>query len=625
MTSSTNESGIDLDYDLNDHQRFDLESQVASPNIDYFIRSTESSSTATSANVNTSTNSVFYTLKSRTPPETHIQSSGDLKTTAIMSRTNLKQQLMREQMQQLKQKEALVQPKILSSSAPTTAAIKVPVGTSAVGFSVPRQVLQVQTCLENPTKYHVLQSQRRQVQQYISNTHGSMHPQIHTLSVAPNVRSCDLSPDSPSPILPNSSAPTSILDKIDKSGSLSLFGCSMGQDIIGIEGKKKVKTIADEQRKKTHCRNKWCQFLLTIIDVKRFVFRIFKVHFVVLLSVWNIFLQPTFTVSYYCKMKLPTPSCTSSSGKKLDEFWDDFSNLGTGVLEGDPNFLELKPCLNMPSKMTGAENLLDLFSVGQAKSPASCSSDLTSVKEEPLSLSDDQIQALAKERQKKDNHNMIERRRRFNINDRIKELGTLYLRTMTRDHFDLVRDLRQNKGTILKASVDYVRCLKKEVSKIPHMEERQRQLEHQNRKLLLRIQELKIQLHSHGIQVTDTIWKSSQETDLNSFIKQEPIPPNMLLNNPGTSNTYTNGSMHVSTLDLDLLELNANQEPHISPVPSPSSGLSSAHSASPGNPLGHYDDMMMDDHMLPVNDDPFLSSHHVGEEAFSSDHIEFLQ
>ncbi|XP_013786837.1 microphthalmia-associated transcription factor-like isoform X2 [Limulus polyphemus] len=514
MTSSTNESGIDLDYDLNEHQRFDFE--VATPNADYFIRSTASSSTTTSANVNTNTNSMFYTLKSRTPPE----SSVDLKTAAIMSRTNLKQQLMREQMQQLKQKEALVQPKILSSSALTTAAIKVPLATSAVGLSVPRQVLQVQTRLENPTKYHVLQSQRRQVQQYISNTHGTTHPQIHTWSHAPNVGSCDPSPDSPSPILPSSSAPTSI--------------------------------------------------------------------------------------------------------SELDEFWDDFSNLGAEGVGGDLNFIELKPSLNLPSMMTGAESLLDLFSVGQAKSPASCSSDLASVKEEPLSLSDDQIQALAKERQKKDNHNMIERRRRFNINDRIKELGTL-LPKNNDPHFDLVRDLRQNKGTILKASVDYVRCLKKEVSKIPRMEERQKQLEHQNRKLLLRIQELKIQLRSHGIQVTDTVWQSSQETDLNSLIKQEPIPPNMLLNNPGTSNTYINGNMHVSTIDLDLLGLNVNQEPHVSPAPSPSSGLSSAHSASPSNPLGHYNDMMMDDHMLPVNDDPFLSSHHVGEEALSTDHMEFLQ
>ena len=78
-----------------------------------------------------------------------------------------------------------------------------------------------------------------------------------------------------------------------------------------------------------------------------------------------------------------------------------------------------------------------------------------SVKEEPLSEED--LRAVQKDRQKKDNHNMsklkmidpylyfvfellyygtyaflnrvdlfsVERRRRFNINDRIKELGTL--------------------------------------------------------------------------------------------------------------------------------------------------------------------------------------------------------
>lgn len=64
------------------------------------------------------------------------------------------------------------------------------------------------------------------------------------------------------------------------------------------------------------------------------------------------------------------------------------------------------------------------------------------VKDEPLSEED--IKAFQKDRQKKDNHNMskeridrpisyhqrylsflVERRRRFNINDRIKELGTL--------------------------------------------------------------------------------------------------------------------------------------------------------------------------------------------------------
>ena len=42
-----------------------------------------------------------------------------------------------------------------------------------------------------------------------------------------------------------------------------------------------------------------------------------------------------------------------------------------------------------------------------------------------IKLTPEEIQLLVKDRQRKDNHNMIERRRRFNINDRIKELGQL--------------------------------------------------------------------------------------------------------------------------------------------------------------------------------------------------------
>jgi len=43
----------------------------------------------------------------------------------------------------------------------------------------------------------------------------------------------------------------------------------------------------------------------------------------------------------------------------------------------------------------------------------------------PPFMSQDEARVWQKERQKKDNHNQIERRRRFNINDRIKELGTM--------------------------------------------------------------------------------------------------------------------------------------------------------------------------------------------------------
>lgn len=48
--------------------------------------------------------------------------------------------------------------------------------------------------------------------------------------------------------------------------------------------------------------------------------------------------------------------------------------------------------------------------------------------------------------------------------------------------------MRQNKGTILKASVEYIRRLKKDQDRVKLMETRQRQLEMNNRKLLLRMQ-----------------------------------------------------------------------------------------------------------------------------------------
>ncbi|XP_027859720.1 melanocyte inducing transcription factor a isoform X3 [Xiphophorus couchianus] len=101
-----------------------------------------------------------------------------------------------------------------------------------------------------------------------------------------------------------------------------------------------------------------------------------------------------------------------------------------------------------------------------------------------------EVRALAKERQKKDNHNLIERRRRFNINDRIKELGTLIPKSND-------PDMRWNKGTILKASVDYIRRLQREQERAKELDCRQRKLEHANRHLVLRIQAIKTLLRVH--------------------------------------------------------------------------------------------------------------------------------
>lgn len=55
-------------------------------------------------------------------------------------------------------------------------------------------------------------------------------------------------------------------------------------------------------------------------------------------------------------------------------------------------------------------------------------------------------------------------------------------------YYDLVRDLRQNKGEILKASVDYIRRMKVDQDASKESEAKRRSLEQQNRQLHLRIQ-----------------------------------------------------------------------------------------------------------------------------------------
>ena len=49
-------------------------------------------------------------------------------------------------------------------------------------------------------------------------------------------------------------------------------------------------------------------------------------------------------------------------------------------------------------------------------------------------------------------------------------------------------DFRQNKGTILKASVDYIRDLKKDQMRMREMEDKMKEQERQNRMIMLRLQ-----------------------------------------------------------------------------------------------------------------------------------------
>ncbi|XP_032405532.1 transcription factor E3b isoform X1 [Xiphophorus hellerii] len=182
-----------------------------------------------------------------------------------------------------------------------------------------------------------------------------------------------------------------------------------------------------------------------------------------------------------------------SNKEEIDDVIDDIISLESSF--NDDIITLIDSGLQLPSTLPG--NLLDVYHSPGMAAPTltvsnSCPADLPQIKRE---ITDTDAKALLKERQKKDNHNLIERRRRFNINDRIKELGTLIPKTI--DPPD--REMRWNKGTILKASVDYIRKLQKEQQRAKDVEMRQKKLEQANHVLMLRIQELEMQAQLHGL------------------------------------------------------------------------------------------------------------------------------
>ncbi|XP_061902276.1 transcription factor E3b isoform X1 [Entelurus aequoreus] len=240
-----------------------------------------------------------------------------------------------------------------------------------------------------------------------------------------------------------------------------------------------------------------------------------------------------------------------SNKEEIEDVIDDIISLESSF--NDDIITLIDSGLQLPSTLPG--NLLDVYHSPGMAAPTltvsnSCPADLPKIKREITGIvkysviffktlgktlfnilfkslqntqfffSEVDSKAFMKERQKKDNHNLIERRRRFNINDRIKELGTLIPKSSD-------PETRWNKGTILKASVDYIRKLQKEQQRAKDVELRQKKLEHANHSLMLRIQELEIQARLHGFSSASSI--SSSVTGLTSspaILQQQQVPQN---------------------------------------------------------------------------------------------------
>ncbi|XP_051864884.1 microphthalmia-associated transcription factor-like [Pristis pectinata] len=417
----------------------------------------------------------------------------------MTSRVLLRQQLMREQAQEQERREqqaaAQREQERASPSQSRAIAVAGPLGLPAKA-QVPMEILKVQTHLENPTKYHIQQSQRQQVKQYLSTTLGS--------KAASQALAAPLSPGPLEQAAPSAAgaAPSSPMVLLN----------------VGSNPETEMDDVIDE-----------------IISLE---------------SSYN----------------------------------DD----GLGLLDCQ---------LQMPNTLPVSGNLLNVYT-NQSLTNAtitvsnSCPAKLPNTKES----TDADVKAFIKERQKKDNHNLIERRRRFNINDRIKELGAMIPKSND-------PEARWNKGTILKASVDYIRKLQKESSRSKELESRQRKLEHANRALLLRIQELEIQARVHGLSLTSPSGLSTAQLTA-QVIKQEVPGPDYLLSGGSQAGAEAGPAYD---LDLDLgLGLGPGLEP-LAELPYPlklDSGLG---------------DVLMEDSLSPVGAcDPLLSSFSPGASKTSS-------
>ncbi|KAK2825673.1 hypothetical protein Q7C36_019600 [Tachysurus vachellii] len=180
----------------------------------------------------------------------------------------------------------------------------------------------------------------------------------------------------------------------------------------------------------------------------------------------------------------------STCKREMDDVIDDIISLESSYSD-DMLGMSLDSALHMANTVPLSVNQMDVYNNQSLAPPTisnSCHENLPNIKRE---FYDADARALAKERQKKDNHNLIERRRRFNINDRIKELGTLIPKFND-------PEMRWNKGTILKASVDYIKKLQKDQQHAKELETRQKKLEIANRHLMVRVQELEIQARAQG-------------------------------------------------------------------------------------------------------------------------------
>ncbi|NXA39590.1 TFEB factor, partial [Eudromia elegans] len=485
----------------------------------------------------------------------------------MASRIGLRMELMKQQAQQEAERERVQQQMMMNyvqqqrMPVVPSPAINTPVQYQSPP-PVPGEVLKVQSYLENPTSYHLQKSRDKKVQAYLSETYG-------------NKFAAHVSPASHSPKPPPAASPGVRPGHVlSSSAGNSAPNSPMAMLNIGSNPEQEVRSQRRRGSRAPTGRPAEPAFPLQLGEVIDDIMRLDDVLG---------YMNPEVHVANTLPM----------------------SSSHMNVYSGDPQVtasLVGVTSSSCPAELTQKRELTgrSLSSPGPREPPGPGCPQLRL----GVSVADAESRALAKERQKKDNHNLIERRRRFNINDRIKELGMLIPKAN-----DL--DVRWNKGTILKASVDYIKRMQKDLQRSRDLENHSRRLEMTNKQLLLRIQELEMQARVHGLPTSSPSGVNVAEL-AQQVVKQE-------------------AGGDEGTMDPPLLPLDAEAQPQPALPPPPQSPyhqLDFGHSLSfddgsggfpdslePGHNLSFpslskkdLDLMLMQDTMLPLASDPLFSA-----------------
>uniref|UniRef100_A0A8R1IAH6 BHLH domain-containing protein n=2 Tax=Caenorhabditis japonica TaxID=281687 RepID=A0A8R1IAH6_CAEJA len=183
-----------------------------------------------------------------------------------------------------------------------------------------------------------------------------------------------------------------------------------------------------------------------------------------------------------------------------------------------------------------------------------------------------------------------------------------------KDIHNMSQDMKLNKGTILKASCDYIRGLQKDREHAIKQQQQHKSLENTAQKYADRVKELEEMLARQGVQVPPSHLPPIPKF-IERPIKQEVednSPPN---HTPTGSFVSTSGFLSEVTNNTAAMQINDNR-PNSFMNNSASDSFFSVGSASPpdyrsnnwklqGN---NFNDLMMDDLNPMINGDPMISS-----------------